>query len=158
MVRGLDDDEAGFLELVDRTKLAEETRIIKEEKDELEEYRLAVARESEERLLQEMNSQIALVPNKLITSSAAKSDRQSQRSKIIACVKRKSVAEGSHDVKRIKPGMYNIKHHFVGLDKLSIFAKSISSLTQRFEHRETSGQTSHIQASITWNWVLCRFQ
>jgi len=105
MVRGLDDDEAGFLELVDRTKLAEETRIIKEEKDELEEYRLAVARESEERLLQEMNSQIALVPNKLITSSAAKSDRQSQRSKIIACVKRKSVAESSHNVKRIKPDL-----------------------------------------------------
>jgi len=102
MVRGLDDDEAGFLDLVDRTKLAEETRIIKEERDELEEYRLAVARESEERLRQ-VNTHIALVPSKSISMSTAKLDRQSQRSKIIACVKRKSLPAVPQDSKRVKP-------------------------------------------------------
>lgn len=115
MVRGLDDDEAGFLELVDRTKLAEETRIIKEERNELEEYRLAVARESEERLKQELNTHIALISHKS-NSLTPKLDRPSQRSQIMACVKRKSLPENSHDMKRVKAGMQTNKNHILNPD------------------------------------------
>ena len=60
MVRGLDDDEAGFLDFVDQTKLAEESRILQEERNELEEYRKAVIKENEERLRTEVKSIVQL--------------------------------------------------------------------------------------------------
>lgn len=40
MVRGLEDDEVDFLELVDNTKIQEEKRIKAEENSALQEYRL----------------------------------------------------------------------------------------------------------------------
>lgn len=43
MIRGLDDDEVDFLELVDRTKLAEERRQFIEEAREIEEFRSKVS-------------------------------------------------------------------------------------------------------------------
>jgi len=96
MVRGLDDDEVGFLELVDKTKLAEESRILKEEKNELEEYRKAVR--------QEMDTQSVPIPKAGNASLISpKPGIQSQRSKIIACVKRKSVVECTEVSKRMKP-------------------------------------------------------
>lgn len=39
MVRGLEDDEVDFLELVDRSKLLEEKRVRSEENTAMEEYR-----------------------------------------------------------------------------------------------------------------------
>lgn len=43
MIRGLDDDEVGFLELVDRTKMAEERRQLMEETKQIEEFRSKVS-------------------------------------------------------------------------------------------------------------------
>lgn len=43
MIRGLDDDEVGFLELVDRTKMAEERRQFIEETRQIEEFRSKVS-------------------------------------------------------------------------------------------------------------------
>lgn len=43
MIRGLDDDEVDFLELVDRTKMAEERRQLIEETRQLEEFRSKVS-------------------------------------------------------------------------------------------------------------------
>lgn len=94
MVRGLDDDEAGFLDFVDQTKLAEESRILQEERDELEEYRKAVAKENEERLRTEVKSIASTVqPTKsgqsLLPSIGV--SKESQKSKLNACVvKRKN--------------------------------------------------------------------
>lgn len=94
MVRGLDDDEAGFLDFVDKTKLAEESRILQEERDELEEYRKAVAKENEERLIMEVKSISSVLPPKhtqpLLPSIGV--SKESQKSKLNACVvKRKSI-------------------------------------------------------------------
>jgi len=43
MIRGLDDDEVGFLELVDKTKMNEERRQLIEEAREIEEFRSKVS-------------------------------------------------------------------------------------------------------------------
>lgn len=43
MIRGLDDDEVDFLELVDKTKMAEERRHIMEETRQIEEFRSKVS-------------------------------------------------------------------------------------------------------------------
>lgn len=43
MIRGLDDDEVDFLELVDKTKMAEERRQLIDEAREIEEFRSKVS-------------------------------------------------------------------------------------------------------------------
>jgi len=43
MIRGLDDDEVDFLELVDKTKMAEERRQYMEEIRQIEEFRSKVS-------------------------------------------------------------------------------------------------------------------
>lgn len=43
MIRGLDDDEVDFLELVDKTKMAEERRQLVEESKQIEEFRFKVS-------------------------------------------------------------------------------------------------------------------
>jgi len=43
MIRGLDDDEVNFLELVDQTKMAEERRHLIEESRQIEEFRSKVS-------------------------------------------------------------------------------------------------------------------
>lgn len=94
LVRGLDDDEAGFLDFVDKTKLAEESRILQEERDELEEYRKAVAKENEERMKMEVKSISSVMPSKHIQLQLPSIgvSKESQKSKLNACVvKRKSI-------------------------------------------------------------------
>ena len=39
LIKGLDDDEVSFLELVDQTKIEMETKLYQEEKKELQEFR-----------------------------------------------------------------------------------------------------------------------
>ena len=96
MVRGLDDDEAGFLDFVDQTKLAEESRILQEERNELEEYRKAVIKENEERLRTEVKSIVQLTkPGQSLLPSIGVS-KESQKSKLNACVvKRKHRSAGN---------------------------------------------------------------
>lgn len=43
MIRGLDDDEVDFLELVDRKKMAEERHLLIEESRQIEEFRSKVS-------------------------------------------------------------------------------------------------------------------
>lgn len=98
LVRGLDDDEAGFLDFVDKTKLAEESRILQEERDELEEYRKAVAKENEERMKMEVKSISSVMPSKHIQLQLPSIgvSKESQKSKLNACVvKRKSIPSSS---------------------------------------------------------------
>ncbi len=61
-MRGLDDDEVGFLDVCDRVKLAEEHRIWKEEKEELEEYRRAVAERFEQSAEERLRLEAAVPP------------------------------------------------------------------------------------------------
>lgn len=87
LIRGLDDDEVSFLELVDKTKLEMENRILKEEIQELNEYRKAVASFSEETAaarLQELKKSVIGETQK----------RSKQQETLLKAVKRKSSTSG----------------------------------------------------------------
>jgi len=67
MIRGLDDDEVDFLELVDKTKMAEERRQLMEESRQIEEFRSKVSTLQCETVV---NPIIAMVPKPLIPKSS----------------------------------------------------------------------------------------
>ncbi|XP_075228985.1 PSME3-interacting protein isoform X2 [Lycorma delicatula] len=66
MIKGLDDDEVEFLDLVDRSKLEEERKKSAEEAREMADFRNAVAslqeQSLEQRIQQEIKSKVATVP------------------------------------------------------------------------------------------------
>lgn len=67
MIKGLDDDEVEFLDLVDRSKLEEERKKSAEEAREMADFRNAVAslqeQSLEQRIQQEIKSKISSVAN-----------------------------------------------------------------------------------------------
>lgn len=101
MIRGLDDDEVTFLEFVDMRKQEIESQRLKEDMQELEEYRKAVATVSEEAVearRQELKKAIS-------GSQVVPSGKRSQLSLLSGAVKRKS-ADSTSDavVKKQKNG------------------------------------------------------
>jgi hypothetical protein len=63
MIKGLDDDEVEFLDLVDRTKLEEERRKSVEEAREMKDFRDAVATLHERSLVQRIHTEIHSRPS-----------------------------------------------------------------------------------------------
>jgi len=53
MIKGLDDDEVEFLDLVDRTKLEQEKRLQNEEAKELHQFRMKAAALKEQKKIEE---------------------------------------------------------------------------------------------------------
>ncbi|KAI4500684.1 hypothetical protein M0802_004276 [Mischocyttarus mexicanus] len=103
MIKGLDDDEVEFLDLVDRTKLEEERKKNLEEEKEMRDFKAAVAslqeKSLDERLKQELKK--PQVTNKNVCSS---SGRNSQLKLLAGVVVKKSekpkLGEGKGGVKR----------------------------------------------------------
>lgn len=58
MIKGLDDDEVEFLDLVDRTKMEEEKRKWEEEKKEMQDFRAAVASLNEQSLQERIKTEV----------------------------------------------------------------------------------------------------
>lgn len=58
MIKGLDDDEVEFLDLVDRQKIEEERKKLLEEARELAEFRSKVASLQEENVVQRIQAEI----------------------------------------------------------------------------------------------------
>lgn len=58
MIKGLDDDEIEFLDMVDRTKMEEEKRLMKEEAKELQEFRNKVAALKEQSLTKKIEEEV----------------------------------------------------------------------------------------------------
>lgn len=89
MIKGLDDDEVEFLDLVDRTKLEEERKKNLEEEKEMRDFKAAVAslqeKSLDERLKQELKK--PQVTNKNLSSS---SSRNSQLKLLAGVVVKKS--------------------------------------------------------------------
>lgn len=67
MIKGLDDDEIEFLDLVDRTKLAAERKKTLDEERELNDYRSRVATLQEKSLDQRLQAEISVGKQKAIT-------------------------------------------------------------------------------------------
>ncbi|XP_055855119.1 PSME3-interacting protein [Episyrphus balteatus] len=89
LIRGLDDDEVEFLDLVDRTKMNAEKLQMQEEAKELREFRERVATVQEESIDKKIQSEIAK-PKAKTSHASNSSSRQSQKSLIGAVVKRKN--------------------------------------------------------------------
>ena len=62
MIKGLDDDEVEFLDLVDRSKLEEERRKCEEEAREMKDFRDAVATLQEKSLEERINMEVRSRP------------------------------------------------------------------------------------------------
>jgi len=71
MIKGLDDDEIEFLDLVDRTKLAADRRKELEEEIELSDYRNRVATLQEKTLEERLQAEIAVNKPKTISSRSS---------------------------------------------------------------------------------------
>lgn len=67
MIRGLDDDEVDFLELVDKTKMAEERRQLIDEAREIEEFRSKVSTLQCETTISPL---VAAIPKPLIAKTS----------------------------------------------------------------------------------------
>lgn len=87
MIRGLDDDEVEFLDLVDRTKEEIETQRWKEEFKEIKEFRKAVADLAEQSAEKRFNELKKEATAQLLSTAATK---KSQSSLLARAVKRKS--------------------------------------------------------------------
>ncbi|KFM83333.1 Protein FAM192A, partial [Stegodyphus mimosarum] len=97
LIKGLDDDEVAFLELVDQTKIEMETRLWQEEKKELQEFRRAVSHlteEEQEAKLQHLRRTLNL--------QGAGSGKKSQQTLLAGALKRKaSSPAGSPEKKQV---------------------------------------------------------
>lgn len=62
MIKGLDDDEVEFLDLVDRTKMEEERRKNLEEEKEMRDFKAAVASLQEQKLNEKLKQELKNPP------------------------------------------------------------------------------------------------
>ncbi|KAF4521569.1 hypothetical protein B566_EDAN001289 [Ephemera danica] len=96
MIKGLDDDEVDFLDLVDRSKMEAERRKYAEEAQEMEDFRSAVASLQERSLQERINNEVKKQPQ--LASAAGSSgggSKSSQQRLLSGAVKRKSTADAS---------------------------------------------------------------
>lgn len=94
LIKGLDDDEVAFLELVDQTKMQMETRLWEEEKKEIQEFRRAVStlsEEEEEAKLQQLRRTLNL--------PSSGSPKKSQQTLLAGALKRKASSAFSSEKK-----------------------------------------------------------
>lgn len=88
MIRGLDDEEADFLDFVDKSRSEQESKILKEEKQEIEEYRKAVAAAEEQKL------SLALKPSlPKVANSSAPVPKDSQKAKLAGLVRKRKASD-----------------------------------------------------------------
>ncbi|GFY49108.1 PSME3-interacting protein [Trichonephila inaurata madagascariensis] len=94
LIKGLDDDEVAFLELVDQTKMQMETRLWEEEKKEIQEFRRAVSTLSEE----EEEAKLQQIRRTLNLPSSG-SSKKSQQNLLVGALKRKASSAFSPEKK-----------------------------------------------------------
>lgn len=93
MIRGLDDDEIGFLDFIDQTKMKAERRQQLEEENEMEEFRKKVASLQEKSIDAKIQAEIASAKPKATTSN-----RMSQKAILSGLVKKRKASESADDV------------------------------------------------------------
>ncbi|CAH0717976.1 unnamed protein product, partial [Brenthis ino] len=107
MIRGLDDDEVGFLDLVERTKAEVAQQIHIEEKKEMQEFRERVSSLAESEELTRLRAQLA-------PARSTQTPAQSQKNKLQGMVVRKRKAsemEGEKEKDKASPPKNGIVHN-----------------------------------------------
>uniref|UniRef100_A0A0A9Z5M9 FAM192A/Fyv6 N-terminal domain-containing protein n=1 Tax=Lygus hesperus TaxID=30085 RepID=A0A0A9Z5M9_LYGHE len=102
MIKGLDDDEVDFLDLVDRTKMEEERKKAVEEEREIADFRNRVATLQEQGLEQRIQQEIRQQPLKI--NNAVKTGRTSQTKLLAgAVVKKRPSPNGNESAAKESP-------------------------------------------------------
>ena len=104
LIRGLDNDEVSFLEMIDNTKLELETQIWQEEMKEIDEFKKAVAHLSQEEQhnrLKEFKNEIKIRNDKKNDNNKSSKTKKSQSELLAKVIKRKSHQPNS-DSKKLK--------------------------------------------------------
>lgn len=104
LIRGLDNDEVSFLEMIDNTKLELETQIWQEEMKEIDEFKKAVAHLSQEEQhnrLKEFKNEIKIRNDKKNDNNKFSKTKKSQSELLAKAIKRKS-HEPNSDSKKLK--------------------------------------------------------
>lgn len=95
LIKGLDDDEVAFLELVDQTKIQMETKVWQEEKKELQEFRRAVSDLTEE----EQEAKLQYL-RKTLNLHGSGGSKKSQQTLLAGALKRKATSPLSSPEKK----------------------------------------------------------
>ena len=85
LIKGLDDDEVSFLELVDQTKIEMEAKLYQEEKKEIQEFRRAVSNLTEE----EQEAKLQYL-RRTLSLQGSVSNKKSQHTLLAGALKRKA--------------------------------------------------------------------
>ncbi|XP_076337057.1 PSME3-interacting protein [Tachypleus tridentatus] len=140
LIRGLDDDEVAFLDLVDKTKMEMESKISKEDKREIEEYREAVAMLSGESSVSKV-----LEPQRKKTATLChgqSSSRKSQLSLLSTAIKRKSSESDQQEEKKHKMNQVNSGNQSELSDPSTSNNNSNQPSQDRFETNKSQGDSS----------------
>lgn len=121
LIKGLDDDEVSFLELVDQTKIEMEAKLHQEEKKELQEFRRAVSHLSEE----EQEAKLQYL-RRTLNLQGTGPNRKSQHTLLAGALKRKATSPLSSPEK--KPATSTTKTDHL-LEKVNE-AEDMPTLTQ----------------------------
>ncbi|XP_066998601.1 PSME3-interacting protein isoform X2 [Anabrus simplex] len=136
MIKGLDDDEVEFLDLVDRSKLEEEKRKSDEEAREIKDFRNAVASLQEKSLEERINIEIRPKPLAHPTSTA--SNRTSQLKLLAGAVVRKRPADAAPSIESPRKKQ-NTKDEVNGIEEVANPGKMLPETTSVSEgHRLSS--------------------
>lgn len=104
MIKGLDDDEIEFLDLVDRTKLEAERLKSQEEAREIRDFRDAVARQQERSIEDRINSEIRSRPPSTASTQSAASSRSSQARLLTGAVRKRRAPSPSSTTTAVVDG------------------------------------------------------
>ncbi|XP_066998598.2 PSME3-interacting protein isoform X1 [Anabrus simplex] len=132
MIKGLDDDEVEFLDLVDRSKLEEEKRKSDEEAREIKDFRNAVASLQEKSLEERINIEIRPKPLAHPTSTA--SNRTSQLKLLAGAVVRKRPADAAPSIESPRKKQ-NTKDEVNNFDETASPEKMVTEPSISEEHR-----------------------
>lgn len=131
LIRGLDDDEVEFLDLVDRTKMNAEKLQMQEDAKELQEFRERVASVQEESIDKKIQSEIGK-PKVKSSHASNSSSRQSQKSLLGSVIKRKNGETNSVPTKVAK-------------------VETVSKSPEKREEEEVDPEPNKLPTSITTN-------
>lgn len=130
MIKGLDDDEVEFLDLVDRTKLEEERKKHLEEEKEMRDFKAAVA-SLQERSLNEKLKQELKNPQVINKNTSSGSSRTSQLKLLAGVVVKRSEKQKKGNVKLPSSNENNIQRK--GKNGHSLSDKKVVSLFSGME-------------------------
>lgn len=167
MIKGLDDDEIEFLDLVDRTKLAAERKKTLDEERELSDYRNRVASLQEKSLDQRIHAEITVATKPKAVSSSRHSQLKLLKGAVVTKAepkkRKRSESDCEHSDKNneessVKKISQTINDRSDSGDKENCKKPIETSQTTKRKHEEETANivnnTTHVQGALTCIGIL----